>query len=176
MGVETWVGASLTVRDGDLKPIRLQCKHVHGYRVCGLKCCEMSGIAEVFARARRRQLRADVFLRRWNVFVCRRRHRNGAACHLLLREWRHFVVMRVLSPLMRVVFQSWRLEADVRIRAMMLLRRWREPRMLQARRRRAARVLIRRSLDEWFMHMLVCRASRGGVTYAFGYWRGYSWQ
>ena len=108
-----------------------------------------AGLAEVFARARRRQL---------------------------AQQWRRRTCLRLFSPWMRVVFRSWRLEADDRIRAMMLLRRWREPRMLQARRRRAARVLIRRSLDEWFMHMLVCRASRGGLTYAFGYWRGDSWQ
>ena len=134
----------------------------------------LSGIAEGYARARRSQLRADAYFRKGRRYFF-------AACHLLLRQWRRLVVLRAFSPLLRMMFPRWRLEADVRIRAMMLLRRWRDARMVHARRRRPARVLIRRSIEEWWTYMLVRRASRGGVipaavyTRPSGYCRGYTW-
>ena len=73
---------------------------------------------------------------------------------------------RMLLVAARIYFLRWRRAADVRIRAMHILRRWREPRMRAARRTREARTLLRRALEEWFTDMLVHRAMRGGFTYA----------
>ena len=116
------------------------------------------GIAAEFARERRRQMRASVYCRRRWLYCF-------ATWRLLLREWRRLAALRQLRPLLKIMYARWRLEADVRIRAMMLLQRWRDTRMVHARRRRPARVLIRRSIEEWWTYMLVRRASQGGVTY-----------
>ena len=147
----------------------------------------MNGIAQGFACQRRRQQREykvismfcdrrrQEFLKHWRYMllkwrVCillakmksvwqiwRRRH----LLHIMLHSWRVWVHL----TLVKFVWQTWRREANVRIGAMAALRRWREPRMVQARRRRHARVLLRRSLEEWWMYMLIHRAVRGRGDY-----------
>ena len=116
-----------------------------------------SGIAEVYARERRRQMRTGVYFRRCLLYLV-------ATWRLLLREWRRLAALRQLKPLLRVVvWRCWRLEAAVRKRAMLLVRRWRRDRMVRARR--GERVLIRRSLEEWRTNMLVYRSMRNEVLW-----------
>ena len=151
----------------------------------------MNGIAHEFACQRRRQQREykvismfcdrrrQEFLKHWRYMllkwrVCiflakmksawqiwRRRH----LLHIMLHSWRVWVELLPSLTLVKFVWQTWRREANVRIGAMAALRRWREPRMVQARRRRHARVLLRRSLEEWWMYMLIHRAVRGRGDY-----------
>ena len=136
----------------------------------------MNGIAHEFACQRRRQQREYMFydrrrqqlLQQWRLMLLeRRRIAHEFACarrhllHLMLHKWRIWIHLF----LMESVWQIWRREAGVRLRAMAALRRWRDARMVQARRRRPARVLIRRSIEEWWTYMLIHRAARGGGTY-----------